>query len=185
MPLPHDNKALQWHYKTGHPSPDRLFRLAQTGQDVPQFPRDTLRNLFCVPCSFMMMRRAPDLKSSYELRHPLQLIYIGITGPLTPPIGNKTYSVSILDSFSANSDAYFIKRRSELANIIVHYKTSAELHTGYKLQSIRLDGVSYNVVTRDAYSNGFVEIVNRKRGSLVVEHCGLKTRRKTGVERDE
>ena len=143
-PLPHDNKALHSHYMTGHPSPDRLLRLAQTFQDVPQFRRDTLRNLFCVPCSITMMRRAPVRKSLYELRRPLELVHIDITGPVTPSIGNKTYAVSILDDFSTNSDAYFIKRRSELAKINVEYRTSAELHTGYKLRSIRIDGAGEN-----------------------------------------
>ena len=123
--LPHDNKSLHCHYKTLYPRPVRLFCLAQIFQDVPQFPRDTLRNLFCVPCSITVMQRAPVRKSSYELRNPLQLVHIDITGPVIPSTRNKTYAVSILDCFSAKSDAYFIKRISELANIIVEYRTSA------------------------------------------------------------
>lgn len=63
----HDNLPLHWHFRTGHPNPNRYSRLAQTSPDVPFFPRSTLDQLFCIVRYYRANRERPDGPLCYQL----------------------------------------------------------------------------------------------------------------------
>ena len=146
-PLLHDNKPLQWHFRTSHPNPNRYSQLAQTFSDVPYFPRRTLNQMFCIPRQQGKTRRAAVLPTPMNISLPLELVHTDISGPVLPSLSGSMYSLAFMDSRTAKSDVFFLKKKSELATCLMSYKAKAEIQTGYRLQKMRLDGAGENMST--------------------------------------
>lgn len=128
------SKPLEWHYRTGHPSPSSYLRLAQTFEDIPYFTRSTMEGLFCVPCQLGKARRAAVRATPDTISNPLELVHTDIAGPVTPSTGGSTYSLCFMDSYTAKSDVFFLKKKSELSKYLVQYTNMSQLNTGYPLR---------------------------------------------------
>ena len=105
-PLLHDNKSLQWHFRTGHPNPNRYSQLAKTFLDVPYFPRSTLDQTFCILCQQGKTRRAAVLPTPMNVSLPLELVHTDISGPVLPSLSGSIYSLAFMDSRNAKSDVF-------------------------------------------------------------------------------
>ena len=141
----HENKPLQWHFKTGHPSPTRYSQLSRFFPDVPFFPRNNLSEMFCITCQQGKTKRAAVLPTPAKVTMPLELVHLDISGPVLPSLSRSTYALSIMDSMTAKSDVFFLKKKNELATCLTKCKASSELRTGHRMRKIRLDGAGENM----------------------------------------
>ena len=143
--LLHDNKPLQWHFRTGHPNPTRYSQLSQAFPDVPYFPQKTLTEMFCVPCQQGKTKRAAVLPTPPSVSMPIELVHTDISGPVLPSLSGSVYALSFMDSFTAKSDVFFLKKKSDLSICLMKYKAKTELETGCRMQKLRLDGAGENM----------------------------------------
>ena len=141
----HEKKPLKWHFRTGHPSPTRYSQLFRFFPDVQFFPRNNLSEMFCIPCQQGKTKRAAVLPTLAKVTMTLELVHLDISGPVLPSLSGSTHALSNMDSMTAKSDFFFLKRKNELTTCLNKYKESSELRTGHRMRKIRLDGAGENM----------------------------------------
>ena len=75
----------------------------------------------------------------------LELVHTDISGPVIPSLSGSVYSLGFMDSKTAKSDVFFLKKKSDLPIYLMKYKARSELQTGYRIQKMRLDGAGENM----------------------------------------
>ncbi len=99
----------------------------------------------------MLSRKAKQFyirASSRKTTRPLELIHLGISGPIELSLESYRYTVVILDDFTDASFVETLKKKSELSHELVKLKHPAEIELqmyGIKLTNIRLDRASENL----------------------------------------
>lgn len=117
------------------------MQLASRTELIPSFSRMQLNRLNSVPCLTAKMRRAPIAPSTLSAARPFENISIDISGPVTASFAGSIYTVTILNMYSMYSIVSFVKRNSELLNVLRGYRASMESklhHRGYRLTRIRM-----------------------------------------------
>ena len=137
-----------WHEKTGHPSADRYLRLSYMFPLVPSFSRTSMNQLMCAPCLTGKAKKRPILPVEIRTTAPLQQVHLDISWPFVPKLSQETYAVHFMESHTAKSDVYLLKKRSDLSQAILQYKSYVEYHftrQGYRIQMLRLDQARENI----------------------------------------
>lgn len=66
---------------------------------------------------------------------------MGIFGPMkTKSINGRFHALEILDDYTAYSSVFILLKETQVYGAVCEYMARAERSTGFKLQSIRLDG---------------------------------------------
>ena len=123
-----DSMDLTHEYsrKLGCIHANRLLKVAENDNSVPQFDRVALNKYQCVPCLTSKARRAPVSASTRTTNRPLELIHLKISGQVENSLHKFKYTVVILDDFTAKSDISILKSRSELFDALFNYKVRSE-----------------------------------------------------------
>ena len=85
---------------------------------------------------------------SHEHTRPLELVHLDISGKVEESLHGFLYSASFLDDYTAKSDVYLLKQKSELFNCLNFYKERSERELQvyrYRLTKIRLDRAGENL----------------------------------------
>jgi len=137
---------LEWHNKVGHPHAARYIELSNQVEDVPQFPRQDLESILCIPCAIGKVQRRPIQPSMRLTTFPLELVHLDISGKMsTPSVGGSIYAVGFVDDTTSKSDVHFIKKKSDLFSSLKYYKERSEHLLGRPMINIRLDGAGENM----------------------------------------
>ena len=142
------NSIDEWHRKLGHIHAERLLKLSQTVQGIPQLSRADLFSHKCIPCITAKARRSSLMPSSRKTPRLLELVRLDISGPVEPSLEKLQYTVEVLDDFTAKSDVYLLKARSELLDTFFEYKARSENELqdyGFRLTNIRMDRAGENL----------------------------------------
>lgn len=74
--------AIEWHRRLGNPIAERMARIAQIIDSIPQFSRDILKNIIFPACSIIKPRRYPVKtvpKITIKTLEPVQIYVLGPT----------------------------------------------------------------------------------------------------------
>ena len=95
----------------------------------------------CHGCLAGKQARAPfPHATSFRVVKPLQLVYVDLCGPITPPTpaGSK-YFMLLVDDFSRWMHVYVLKSKDQAFDAFVKYKAETENLTGCKIKTLRTD----------------------------------------------
>lgn len=106
----------------------------------------------CHACQFGKQSRNPFPKSSWRASQKLQLVHTDVGGPQrTPSLQGSRYYILFIDDYSRMCWIYFLKFKSEVADVFWKFKKMVENQSGFKIQILRSDnGKEY---TSDRFSS--------------------------------
>lgn len=138
------NTTEVWHKRLGHCHIQRMIGMKRKEmiRDLPILA-EKLPN--CNACQFGKQTRLPFLKSTWRASQKLQLIHTDLCGPQrTLSLQGSLYFILFIDDFTRMCWIFFLKCKSEVAEVFWKYKTMVENKSGYRIQVVRLDnGTEY------------------------------------------
>jgi len=94
----------------------------------------------CKACQFGKQSRKPFPKVTWRATKKLQLIHTNIAGPQrTPSLNGSLYYAIFIDDFSRMCWIFFLKHKSEVAQVFWNFKARVENESGCKIQILRSD----------------------------------------------
>jgi len=110
----------------------------------------------CEACQFGKQTRLPFPKSTWRVTKKLQLIHTDLGGPQrTPSLKGSRYYIIFIDDLTRMCWIYFLRFKSEVAEVFWKFKALVENQSRCKLQVLRSDtGTEY---TSDQFKN-FCEV---------------------------
>lgn len=131
----------------GHLNADRYYEISEIRRDVPKFDRQVIREYQCIPCITASIRRSKITNYTCVTTRPLELVHLDISGKVEASPQKYMYASTFLDDFTAESDDFLLKTKTELYNFLSHYKAASERELedkNYRPSAIRLDGAGEN-----------------------------------------
>ena len=102
----------------------------------------------CEVCSLGKLHRLPFPKSgAWRASKKLQLIHTDVCGPMrTPSLNESKYFILFIDDFSRMCWVYFLKQKSEVADVFRRFKSLVENQTDCRIKVLRSDnGTEYTL----------------------------------------
>ena len=133
------NNAELWHKRLGHFHHAGLLYMQQHNlvKGVPWL-EDKLAD--CVACQYGKQVRRPFPQTAWRATHKLQLVHTDVGGPQkTPSLNGSKYYIAFIDDYTRFCWIYFLKFKSEVANVFWKYKAWVENQSGCRIQKIRSD----------------------------------------------
>ncbi|KAL8096063.1 hypothetical protein AgCh_037136 [Apium graveolens] len=134
-----ENITEVWHKRLGHYYHKGLLQMKSKlmAEDIPDF-EDRISN--CDACQFGKLVRKPFPKVSGRATRKLQLIHTDVCGPQrTPSLKGSLYYVIFIDDFTRMCWIFFLKFKSEVAQVFWKFKARVENESGCKIQIVRSD----------------------------------------------
>ncbi|GAU23070.1 hypothetical protein TSUD_183690 [Trifolium subterraneum] len=159
-------------------------------QLVSGLPEIEIPKEVCEECVQSKQHRnsfSKDAKS--KTKAILEVVYSDVCGPIqVESIGGNKYFVTFIDDFSRKLWTYLIKKKSDVLDVFIKYKSMVERQSGHKLKTLRTDGgddFSRKLWTYLIKKKSDVLDVFIKYKSMVERQSGhkLKTLRTDGGER--
>lgn len=128
-----------WHKRVGHYHHEGLLQLREKEMalDVPKLDNAISS---CQACQFGKQNRKPFPMSTRKATHKLQLIHTDVAGPQrTPSLKGNLYYIIFIDDFTRMCWIFFLKFKSEVAQVFWKFKAKVENESGCKIQTIRSD----------------------------------------------
>ena len=132
-----------------------MARLAKEGL-AENFTSSVKYDDVCEVCQMGKQARLPfPTNSAWRATEKLQLVHSDVCGPMrTESLSKNRYFILFIDDFTRFCWIFFLKHKSEVAQVFVKFKTAVETETGYKLKSIRSDnGTEYTSAQFQAICN--------------------------------
>ncbi|GAU26641.1 hypothetical protein TSUD_102510 [Trifolium subterraneum] len=130
-----------WHYKLGHLNFNDMCDL-QKKQLVSGLPEIEIPKEVCEECVQSKQHRnsfSKEVKS--KTKAILEVVYSDVCGPIqVESIGGNKYFVTFIDDFSRKLWTYLIKKKSDVLDVFIKYKSMVERQSGHKLKTLRTDG---------------------------------------------
>ena len=129
-----------WHSRFGHLSFHTLKEMSNR-KLVEGLPPINMPNKLCHSCvaGKHHMTSFPK-KSTFQATKPLELIYIDICEPISPPtLGGSQYFLLIIDEFSRLTWVAMLQCKSDAFEAFKHFKNLAETEKGLKIKTLRSD----------------------------------------------
>ncbi|KAA3452947.1 Retrovirus-related Pol polyprotein from transposon TNT 1-94 [Gossypium australe] len=104
--------------------------------------------------SRLMSVRLPfPLNQAWRALERLQLVHTDVCGPMkTQSLNDSRYFILFVDDYSRYCWIFFLKHKSEVAQVFLKFKTAIEIETSCRLKTIRLDnGTEYTSAQFQAY----------------------------------
>ncbi len=149
-----DSDSILWHRRMGHVNFNNMNALVKN-ENVFGLPNKLFANTdLCVAC-----QKGKQHKSSHKIKKintidtPLQLLHMDLFGPVnTLSIGRKAYCLVITDDFSHFTWVFFLKLKSETADIIKCHILKIENLSNHKVKTIRCDnGTEFRNTNLDSF----------------------------------
>jgi hypothetical protein len=134
-----ENIIEVWHKRLGHYHHKGLLQMKSKmmTNDLPALD-DHIPN--CKACQSGKQSRKPFPKVTWRATKKLQLIHTDIAGPQrTPSLNGSRYYAVFIDDFSRMCWIFFLKHKSEMAQVFWNFKARVENESGYKIQILRSD----------------------------------------------
>jgi hypothetical protein len=134
-----ENITDVWHKRLGHYHHKGLLQMKSKmmANDLPTLD-DHIPN--CKACQFGKQSRKPFPKVTWRATKKLQLIHTNIAGPQrTPSLNGSLYYAIFIDDFSRMCWIFFLKHKSEVAQVFWNFKARVENESGCKIQILRSD----------------------------------------------
>ncbi|RVW95066.1 Retrovirus-related Pol polyprotein from transposon RE1 [Vitis vinifera] len=94
----------------------------------------------CVACQYGKQTRRPFPQTAWRAMHKLQLVHTDVGGPQkTPSLNGSKYYIAFIDDYTRFCWIYFLKSKSEVANVFWKYKAWVENQSSCRMQKIRSD----------------------------------------------
>jgi len=130
-----ENITDVWHKRLGHHKGLLQMKSKMMANDLPALD-DHISN--CKACQSGKQSRKPFPKVTWRATKKLQLIHTNIAGPQrTPSLNGTLYYALFINDFSRMSWIFFLKHKSEVAQVFWNFKARVENESGYKIQILR------------------------------------------------
>ena len=94
----------------------------------------------CRICHIGKLNRKPFPEATWRATRKLQLIHTDIAGPQrTPSLNRSLYYAVFIDDYSRMCWIFFLKHKSEVAQVFWNFKAKVENESGCKIQALRSD----------------------------------------------
>jgi transposase InsO family protein len=91
-------------------------------------------------CHTGKLNRKPFPEATWRATRKLQLIHTDIAGPQrTPSLNGSLYYAVFIDDYSRMCWIFFLKHKSEVAQVFWNFKAKVENESGCKIQALRSD----------------------------------------------
>ncbi|KAL4318060.1 hypothetical protein GQ457_18G019390 [Hibiscus cannabinus] len=134
-----ENITEVWHKRLGHYHHQGLLQMnfKMMTNDLPELD-DQISS--CKACQFGKQNRKPFPKSTWRATHKLQLIHTDVAGPQrTPSLKGSRYYIVFIDDFTRMCWIFFLKFKSEVAQVFWKFKARVENESCCKIQIVRSD----------------------------------------------
>lgn len=128
-----------WHARLGHTNFDNYRRLQSGSNGLPVIKKTN--DQLCSGCLKGKQTVMSFPKSSQQkTTKVLQLVHSDVMGPMkTTSNGGARYLLTFVDDYSRFVTGYFLKKKSEVADKFIHYKSQVENQWGEKIKCVRSD----------------------------------------------
>ena len=140
-----DEKSKLWHKRLGHFNYDSL-NLMYIKQLVEDMPAVNKNQEVCEVCQLGKQQKLPfPSKNSWRASEKLQLIHTNVCGPISEPsLNGSRYFHLFIDDYSRMCWVYFLKQKSEVADVFSSFKAMVENQVKSSIKIIRSDnGTEY------------------------------------------
>ena len=140
-----DEKSKLWHKRLGHFNYDSL-KLMYIKQLVEDMPAVNKNQEVCEVCQLGKQQKLPfPSKNSWRASEKLQLIHTDVCGPISEAsLNGSRYFLLFIDDYSRMWWVYFLKQKSEVADVFSSFKAMVENQAKSSIKIIRSDnGTEY------------------------------------------
>ena len=137
--------TMLWHKRLGHFHHAALIFMKKNNL-VKDLPNLEVMPPECTACQYGKQKRLPFPKNkAWRATQKLQLVHTDVGGPMkTPSLNGSKYYIAFIDDYSRMCWIYFMKFKSEVADIFMKFKAWVETQSESKMQVIRSDnGTEY------------------------------------------
>ena len=128
-----------WHKRLGHYH-HRGLMLMKSKMMAKDFPALDDHISSCRTCHTGKLNRKPFPEATWRATRKLQLIHTDIAGPQrTPSLNGSLYYAVFIDDYSRMCWIFFLKHKSEVAQVFWNFKAKVENESGCKIQALRSD----------------------------------------------
>ena len=140
-----ENNTVLWHKRMGHFHHSALLFMKKNElvKDLPEFEEELPT---CAACQYGKLSRFPfQQNNAWRATQKLQLIHTDVGGPMkTSSLNGSKFYIAFIDDHTRMCWIYFMKFKSEVADIFWKFKVWVETQSGCKIQVIRFDnGTEY------------------------------------------
>ena len=135
-----------WHARLGHLPEQKIEELKKcvTGLEIKKLANymETNNDLCkgCVKGRLSVQNFSKSSTKEPKTNDVLELIHSDIMGPMNKiSVGGSRYILNFIDDYSRYVKVYFIKRKSQVFDYFMEYKSMMEGQTGKKVKCIRTD----------------------------------------------
>ena len=141
----HKTTYMLWHKRMGHYHYEALLFMEKNNmvKGLPKLEKDFPT---CAACQFGKLSRFPFHQSkAWKATQKLQLIHTDVGGPMnTPSLNGSKYYIAFIDDYSRMCWIFFMKFKTEVADIFGKFKVWIETQSNCKIKVIRSDtGTEY------------------------------------------
>lgn len=131
------NETVLWHRRLGHIGFSNMSFL----KNVQGVKLNSIENINCETCLEGKQSRSPFKSEGTRAKKLLEIIHSDVCGPMSVnSLGGKRYFVTFIDDCSRKTFVYMLRKKSEVYDCFVNFKTLVENQTERKIKVIRSDG---------------------------------------------
>lgn len=148
-----------WHNRLGHANVKVVKNVLRANKIA--FDSNSSFD-YCHSCSVSKSHKLPFSNSNHNVTKPLELICSDVWGPSpVVSVDGFRYYVLFFDHFSKYCWVYFMKQKSDVFSIFVHFKNLVERYFGLKIKSFQSDwGGEYQSLHKYLLANGITHRVS-------------------------
>lgn len=145
--------ALTWHRRFGHLNYQSLCKMRDGAVKGMTFSDAAIGLSNCKICAEGKQVRLPFETSKSKTSKVLDLVHSDLIGPMeTQSIGGARFILTFVDDFSRKVFVFFLRKKSQVFETFVDFKTFVENQTERKIKILRTDnGLEYLSNAFDSY----------------------------------
>jgi transposase InsO family protein len=93
----------------------------------------------CDACQCGKAHQLPFPSSDHVSHAPLEIIHTDVWGPALPSVHNSKFYVSFVDDYSRFVWVYFLKQKSEVEQVFLHFQNHVERMLNTKIKCVQSD----------------------------------------------
>ncbi|KAG8492529.1 hypothetical protein CXB51_009791 [Gossypium anomalum] len=139
------NDTKLWHQRLGHTNFKSMARMVSK-EMVENFTKTVHIEDVCEVCQIRKQARLPfPANTTWRASSKLELVHTDVCGPMrTESLSGNRYFILFIDDCTIYCWVYFLKHKSEVAEVFIKFKAVVETETGCKIKTIRSDnGTEY------------------------------------------
>ncbi|KAG8492422.1 hypothetical protein CXB51_009695 [Gossypium anomalum] len=139
------NDTKLWHQRLGHTNFKSMAQMVSK-EMVENFTKTVQSEDVCEVCQMGKQARLPfPTNTTWRASSKLELVHTDVCGPMrTESLSGNRYFILFIDDCTRYCWIYFLKHKSEVAQVFIKFKAAVETETGCKIKTIRSDnGTEY------------------------------------------